>query len=223
MNRTKIKDRELPDYTKGEEIVNSSSHIVGDVFAVIALVTCVIVAVQHKNVWAIVSAAIYGTTMILLYTMSSVYHALPPTKLSKKVFQVIDHCTIFFFIAGTYTPITLCAVRLVNPTLAWTIFGVVWAFAILGVVLNAIDLKSFKVFSMVCYLGMGWCIVIAIKPMLQVMSLNSIMYLIFGGIAYTIGAVLYAIAKKSRYLHSTFHMFVLVGSLLHYISVLYIL
>ncbi|MEG0979919.1 MAG: hemolysin III family protein [Oscillospiraceae bacterium] len=223
MKRTKIKDRELPDYTKGEEIFNSSSHMVGDAFAVAALVVCVVVAAKNHNVWGIVSGAIYGSTMILLYTMSSVYHALPPTKTSKKIFQIIDHCTIFFFIAGTYTPITLCAVRLVNPTLAWTIFGVVWGLAIIGVILNAIDLKRFRIFSMISYLGMGWCIMIVTKPMLQVISLNCLLYLIFGGIAYTVGAIFYAIGKKSRYLHSTFHMFVLVGSILHFISVLYML
>lgn len=223
MKRTKIEDRELPDYTKGEEIFNSSSHIVGDVFAVMALVSCIVVAVHHRNVWGIVSGAIYGVTMIMLYTMSSVYHALPPNKIAKKIFQVIDHCTIFLFIAGTYTPITLCAVRLVNAKLAWTMFGVVWGLAILGIVLNSIDLKRYKIFSMIAYLGMGWCIVIAIKPMLSIMNLSSIMYLIFGGVAYTIGAILYAMGKKTRYCHSTFHMFVLVGSILHYISILYLL
>ena len=223
MKRTKIQDRELPDYTKGEEIFNATSHIIGCVFAVVALVVCLVVAVSHQNVWSIISATVYGVTMIILYTMSSIYHALPPSKISKKVFQVIDHCSIFLFIAGTYTPITLCAVRQSNPALAWTIFGLVWGIAILGVVLNSIDLKKFKVFSMICYLGMGWCIVIATSPMLQVVNPRSIWYLFCGGFLYTIGAILYGIGKKTRYMHSTFHMFVLAGSILHFIFILYLL
>ena len=159
--RTKLKDRTLPNYTKGEEIANMVTHIIGGVIGIVALVLCVVFAAKNKNVYGIVSGSIFGAMMILLYTMSSIYHGLSPKLTAKKVFQIIDHCTIFLLIAGTYTPIVLCAVREYSPALGWTLFGVIWGFAILGIVLNSIDLKKYKTFSMICYLVMGWaCICI---------------------------------------------------------------
>lgn len=222
LQRTKLADRVLPNYTKGEEIFNMTSHIVGGAFAVAALTLCVGFAAMHGNVWGVVSGAIYGATMILLYTMSSIYHGLSPRKTTaaKKVFQIIDHCSIFFLIAGTYTPITLCAVRPISEALGWTIFGVVWAMAALGVVLNAIDLKKFRVFSMICYLGMGWCIVVAFVPMFKTLGTAPMMLLLGGGVAYTVGAVLYGLGKKVRYMHSVFHLFVLAGSILQFFTIL---
>lgn len=221
MKRTSIKDRELPDYTKGEEIFNMVSHIVGGAFAIAALVLCVIMAVLHSNAWGVVSGAIYGSFMIILYTMSSLYHGLRKGT-AKKVFQVIDHCSIFLLIAGTYTPYTIGALRKFKPGLAWGIFGVIWAVAIIGIVLNAIDLKKYKVFSMICYIAMGWCILIAIRPMIQYFHPNCLILLYAGGIPYTVGAVLYALGKKKkiRYMHSIFHLFVLAGSILHFFSIL---
>ena len=141
MKRIKLKDRILPDYTRGEEIFNMVSHIVGGGFGVIALVTCVIKAFIGFDAYNIVSAFIYGFSMVILYTMSSVYHGLTPDK-AKKVMQVIDHCTIFLLIAGTYTPISLVALRRENTALGWVRFGVVWGFSALGITLNAIDLKK---------------------------------------------------------------------------------
>ena len=163
MNRTKLAERILPSYTKGEEIFNMTSHIVGGALGVVALVLCVVFAAVRGNVYGVVSGAIYGTTMIVLYTMSSIYHGLRPHLTAKKVFQVIDHCSIFLLIAGTYTPISLCSLREYSPVLGWTIFGVIWGLATLGIVLNSIDLKKYSVFSMICYLGMGWCIIFFIK------------------------------------------------------------
>ena len=126
MKRTKIKDRILPTYTKGEEIFNMISHIVGGILGIVTLVFCIIMSVSHHNTFGVVSSSIYGTTMILLYTMSSVYHGLPPQKSTgKKVLQVLDHCTIFLLIAGSYTPIALCAFREYNVVIGWTMFGVV--------------------------------------------------------------------------------------------------
>ena len=153
--RTKLKDRTLPNYTKGEEIANMVTHIIGGVIGIVALVLCVVFAAKNKNVYGIVSGSIFGAMMILLYTMSSIYHGLSPKLTAKKVFQIIDHCTIFLLIAGTYTPIVLCAVREYSPALGWTLFGVIWGFAILGIVLNSIDLTKYKTFSMICYLVMG--------------------------------------------------------------------
>ena len=219
MKRTKLKDRVLPKYTKGEEIFNMTSHIVGAVLGIVALVLCVIFASLNKNVYGIVSGAIYGTTMIILYTMSSIYHGLSPKKNAKKVFQILDHCSIFLLIAGTYTPFALCTIREVDPVAGWTIFGVIWALAILGIVLNSIDIKKFKKFSMICYLAMGWCIVVK-ASILPILGKAGLILLVSGGIAYTIGAVLYGLGKKHKYMHSVFHLFILLGSLLQFFCIL---
>ena len=167
MQRTKLADRILPTYTKGEEIFNMTSHIVGGALGVVATTLCVIVAAMHGNVYGIVSGAIYGFMMILLYVMSSIYHGLNSNGTSKKVFQILDHCSIYLLIAGSYTPMALCTIREVDVATGWWIFGIVWAMAILGIVLNAIDLKSTKIFSMICYLVMGWCIIFKINVLLQ--------------------------------------------------------
>ena len=141
MTRTPIRNRLLPDYTRGEEIFNFVSHIVGGGFGVIALVLCVIRSALHHDPWAVVSSAIYGASLISLYTMSSVYHALThPT--AKKVLQVLDHCTIYFLIGGTYTPILFCAIRTVSPVWAWVLFGIVWGLATMAATFTAIDLKN---------------------------------------------------------------------------------
>lgn len=219
MKRTRLADRRLPDYTRGEEIFNMVSHIVGGAFAVAALVLCVIMAAMRGNHWGIVSGAVYGGTMIVLYTMSSIYHGLRPV-MAKKVFQVIDHCSVFLLIAGTYTPITLVALRPVHPAAAWTIFGIVWGCASIGIVFNAIDLAGFKIFSMICYLGMGWCIIFAFRMTAEALTLPGTVLLFAGGICYTLGAILYGLGKKRRYMHSVFHLFVLAGSILHFFMIL---
>ena len=144
MTRQKLCERKLPDYTKGEEIFNMVSHIVGGALGIVSLTLCVIFAALNKNVFGVVSGAIYGSSLIVLYTMSSIYHGLSSKTMSKKVFQVLDHCSIFFLIAGTYTPICLCPLREYNPLLGWGIFGVIWAAATLGIVLNSIDIKKYK-------------------------------------------------------------------------------
>ncbi len=220
MMRTKLSERVLPFYTKGEEIFNMVSHIVGGALGIAALVLCVVFAALHNDVYGVVGSAIYGATMIILYTMSSIYHGLKPHLTAKKVFQVIDHCSIFLLIAGTYTPIALTALREHTAWLGWTIFGVIWAFAALGISLNAIDIKKYKVFSMICYLAMGWCIVFAAKATYEAIALPGILLLLAGGIAYTIGAVLYGIGKKHKYMHSVFHLFVVAGSVLQFLCIL---
>lgn len=161
--RTKLKDRVLPTYTKGEEIFNMVSHILGVVLGVVALVLCTVFSALHGNVYGVVSSVIYGISLIVLYTMSSVYHGLSKNLFAKRVFQVLDHCTIFIMIAGCYTPFCLCTLREYSPAFGWAIFGIIWAMAILGMTLNGIDLKKYKVFSMVCYLVMGWCIVFKVN------------------------------------------------------------
>lgn len=220
MQRTKLKDRILPSYTKGEEIFNMTSHIVGAVLGIVATVLCIVFAVVNSNGYGIVSGAIYGVTMIVLYTMSSIYHGLSPQVTSKKVFQILDHCSIFLLIAGSYTPFALCAIREIDPLAGWLIFGVIWALAILGIVLNSIDIKKFKVFSMICYLLMGWCIIVKANLLPQLLTMNGLLLLVLGGIAYTIGAVIYGFGKKYKYAHSIFHLFILLGSFLQFLCIL---
>lgn len=221
MLRTKLSERELPDYTKGEEIFNMVSHIAGGAIGIAALVLCVVFAALHRNVYGVVASAIYGATMIILYTMSSIYHGLKPHLMAKKVFQVIDHCSIFLLIAGTYTPIALCSLRMYSAPLGWWIFGIIWACAALGIVLNGIDLERFKVFSMICYLAMGWCIVVAAKATYIALGVGGIIFLVAGGLSYTIGAIFYGFGRKCRYIHSVFHLFVVVGSILHFFCILF--
>ncbi len=220
MERIKLRDRILPKYTKGEEIFNMTSHIVGAVLGVVATVLCVVFAAIRGNVYGVVSGAIYGVTMIILYTMSSIYHGLNPKRYSKKVFQVLDHCSIFLLIAGSYTPFALCTIREYDTASGWVIFGVIWAVAILGIVLNSIDIKKFKVFSMICYLLMGWCIVFKIGLLPKLLGTAGFVLLLLGGIAYTVGAILYGIGKKHKYMHSVFHLFILLGSLLQFFCIL---
>lgn len=220
MKRTKLKDRDVPGYTRGEEVFNMVSHIAGGAFAFVALVLCVYVSAIHSNIWGIISSSVYGGTMIILFTMSSIYHGLSGKGTSKKVFQVIDHCAIFFLIAGTYTPLVLCGLRPVYPVLGWVMLFAVWAVAILGVTLNAIDLKKFRVFSMICYIGVGWGIIAAIKPLLEILPVPALVFLFGGGVLYTIGAVLYGLGTKLKYMHSIFHIFVVGGSVLHFFCII---
>ncbi|MEG2634146.1 MAG: hemolysin III family protein [Oscillospiraceae bacterium] len=222
VKRIKLADRELPDYTNGEEMFNMVSHIVGAAIGVAGLVLCVIVSALHRNTAGILTSIVYGCCVILLYTMSSIYHGLKAPA-AKKVFQVIDHCTIYFMIAGSYTPLTICAIAKVNPAAGWTIFGFVWALTALAVTLTAIDLEKYRYFSMACYLGMGWCVVAAIKPAYESIPLPGFILLIVGGLFYTSGCIFYGLGGKKRWFHSIFHLFVLAGSISHLLCMLYVL
>ena len=220
MKRIKLDDRKLPTYTKGEEIFNMTSHIVGVALGIVALVLCIIFAAIHNNPYGVVASSIFGLTMILLYTMSSIYHGLKPNSKAKKVFQVLDHCSIFLLIAGSYTPFALCTLREYSTATGWTIFGIIWAMAILGIVLNSIDIKKYKKFSMICYLVMGWCIVVKINLLPQLLGIAGFSLLLAGGIAYSIGAILYGVGKKHKWMHSVFHLFILLGSILQFFCIL---
>ena len=225
MKRTKIKDRRLPAYTKGEEIFNMVSHIAGGGIGVVIAALCIVKAFLNHSTYQIVATFIYGISMIVLYTMSSIYHGLSHLT-AKKVFQVIDHCAIFILIAGTYTPIALCSIREYNAMLGWGLLGFVWAMAILGVVFNAIDLKKYTIFSNVCYIAVGWCVIFIINHVINAVSMRGFWWLLAGGIAYTIGAVLYGLAGKFgfKYIHSVFHIFVILGSALQFVCIfLYVL
>ena len=220
MKRTRLSDRHLPDYTRGEEIMNMVTHIVGGAMGLAVLTLCVIRAALNDNVYGIVTSAIYGTCMVTMYTISSVYHGLKPN-LGKKVMQVIDHCTIYFLIAGTYTVVVLSAMRPQYPGLAWGLFCFEWAMVALATTFTAIDLKKYGVFSMICYIGMGWAIIPFCRQVIDVLSMGGFALLLAGGIAYTVGSILYGIGKKKKWMHSVFHIFVILGSLLQFFAVLF--
>jgi len=222
MQKETLKESQLPGYSRGEEIFNMVSHIAGGAFAISVLVLCVIFAALDKNVYGVISSAIYGAAMIILYAMSSIYHGLIPIK-PKKVFRVIDHCAVYFLIAGTYTPIALAALRPKSPVLGWLLFGIVWSLCALGVVFTAIDLNKYKVFSMICYIGMGWSIIFMVYPVikLEALSVPAFLWLLGGGISYTVGSVIYGLGKKHKFMHSVFHLFVLLGSVLQFICILF--
>ncbi len=223
MTRTKLKNRKLPTYSRGEEIINSSSHIAGGIFGFFVLISCVIISAKHNNNMAIFSSIIYGLSVIFLYTMSSVYHGLPVST-AKKVFQVIDHCAVYILTAGTYTPILLCAVRSYNPIKSYIMFAFVWGLSALCIVFNSIDLKKYRVFSMICNIGIGWFIIIELHPLYVHFGFSPVALLLGGGLCYTVGAILYGLGVTKKYFHSIFHFFVLAGSILHYFTIaLYII
>ena len=216
--RTPLAERSLPRYTRGEEIFNFVSHVAGGGLAVLMLALCVIRAALHRDPWAIVGSAVYGLSLTAVYTISSVYHGLRPNR-AKKVLQVLDHCTIYFLIFGSYLPILLCAIRPVSPATAWLLFGVILAITALAVSFTAIDLKKYRVLSMICYIGLGWCIVFAAPVALRAIPLPGLLWLLAGGIAYTVGAILYGVGVHKRYMHGVFHLFVILGSLLQFVCI----
>lgn len=218
MIRTKLSERKLPVYSKGEEIFNMVSHIVGGAFGVAVLVLCVIFS---TNTYAVVASAIYGATVIILYTMSSIYHGLKDGTTVKKVFQVIDHCSVFLLIAGTYTPFALCTLREYDATMGWVIFSVIWTLAIIGITLNSIDLKKFRVFSMICYLVMGWCILVRINILPTLLGMKGFILLLSGGIAYTIGTIAYGLGRKTKWMHSVFHVLCIIASVLQFLCIFF--
>jgi len=208
----------LPNYTRGEERFNMVTHIVGGGMGLVAMLACVIVAAYNRNGWGITSGIIYGCTVILLFTMSSVYHGLRK-ELPKKVFRVLDHCTIYILIAGTYTPVVLNRFRVEYPVDAWIVFGVIWGLAILGITLTAIDRQRFQAFALVCYLGMGWMAVFRIHRLVEVLGIQFFVLLIVGGVLYTTGVIFYAVGKKVKYMHSIFHLFVNAASIVHSVAI----
>ena len=220
MKRTKLKDRLLPAYSKGEESMNMVTHIVGGGLAVVMAVLCVGKALLGGDGWTVLGCIIYGVSMITLYTMSSVYHGLH-TGTGKKVMQVLDHCTIYLLISGSYSAVLLCAMRQAYPTITWGLFAFEWGLTALAVTLTAIDLKKYSTFSMICYIGMGWAIIPFMTEVIDAVGVGGFAFLLAGGIAYTIGAILYGLGKKKKWMHSVFHIFVVLGSALQFVTVFF--
>ncbi|MBQ7202683.1 MAG: hemolysin III family protein [Eubacterium sp.] len=218
MKRTKLADRKLPDYTRGEEIANMTTHIVGAGFGVVALVLCVIFALMRRNYWGFAGGIAYGISMIYLYTISSVYHGLKPVK-PKKVMQVLDHCSIFAMILGSYVPVLLTGVREQNLTICIIVSSLVFVGSVVCVVFTAIDWKKYAKISMTGYFALGWAALLMVYPLYKAYGLEMIIWMVAGGLAYTLGIIFFAIGTKKRYFHTIFHLFILLGTALHFVAI----
>ena len=213
-----IERKPMPVYTRGEEIFNMVTHIVGGGLGILALVACVLLAAFSRNVWGIVGGGIYGFTVILLFTTSSIYHGLK-VELPKRVFRVLDHCTIFVLIAGTYTPILLTRFREYYPVDAWVMFGILWGLAVVGIALKATNIRGFRKLSLVCYLGMGWAAIFRINRLIEVLGAPFFILILLGGIFYTLGVAFYVAGKKKKFMHSVFHVSVNEASIHHSVAI----
>lgn len=199
-----------------EEVMNAVTHGIGTVLAIAGLVVLTIFAYWYGTVWHIVSFSIYGTTLVLLYLASTLYHSFTNERI-KYIFKILDHSAIYLLIAGTYTPFMLVPL---HGTLGWTIFSLVWGFALIGIVFQIFFVKRFKFIATLCYLLMGWFIVIAIKPLLATLPIFGVIWLIIGGLFYTLGSAFY-LWHKLPYNHAIWHLFVLAGSVSHFIAVFF--
>ncbi len=202
---------------QGEKF-NSISHVVGAALALAGLAVLVVLASLKGDPWKIVSFSVYGTTLVLLYTCSALYHSFKGK--AKAIFRKLDHFMIYLLIAGTYTPLTLVTLRSERPGWGWSIFGVVWGLALIGIVLDALPTRGRRVLPVVIYLLMGWLIVIALRPMSQALPASAFVWLVLGGLAYTFGVIFYAFDSKVRHFHGVWHLFVLAGSVSHFLTVL---
>ncbi|MDR2201740.1 MAG: hemolysin III family protein [Clostridiales bacterium] len=207
-----------PLYSRAEENMNFITHAIGSVFGLFVLIFCVVISVMRGGALCVTASAVYGSSMIALYTMSAVYHGLPPGK-AKRVFRVLDHCTIYFLIAGTYTPVLLGPVRLISPAAAYSLLSVEWGVAAVAAVFTAIDLKKYAVLSMAAYLILGWGVLAILPVVIRAAGINCFILLLVGGASYTVGSVLYGLGKKRKFMHSVFHIFCLLGSLFQFLSI----
>lgn len=197
-----------------EEKLNALTHGVGAILALCGLISLTLVAQAQGDIWQLVSFSIYGTSLVLLYLASTLYHSFTNDK-AKYICKIFDHAAIYLLIAGTYTPFTLVSL---HGTLGWTVFGTIWGLAAVGIVFQVFFVKRFKLFSTLCYALMGWLIVLVIKPLMAVLPVMGLYWLIAGGLFYTVGAIFYLI-KQIPYNHTVWHLFVLAGSSAHFIAV----
>lgn len=203
----------IPKYSLGEELINSISHGIGAILSIVALILCIIKA---NTVSGLISGIIYALIMIVLYTISCIYHALSPRTKGKKVLRVIDHCNVMIMVAGTYMPICL---SLLNGFIGWFTFFFVWIITIVAVIFNCIDVDKYSFVSVLCNLILGWGALLLINPLLEVTTVTAVVLLIVGGIFYTVGSILYGVGSKIPYMHSVFHFFVLAGSVFHFMFI----
>ena len=206
----------LPCYSAGEELANSITHGVGILFGISALCIMTTFAALYGDAWHIVGCSVFGAALVLLYTFSTLYHSVTVPRL-KSVFRVFDHSAIYLLIAGTYTPFTLVSLR---GAWGWVLFGAVWGAALVGIVLKIISIHRWEALSLGLYAGMGWSVVVAVKPLLSSLPTGGLIFLTLGGLAYTFGIVFY-VWEKLPFNHAIWHLFVLTGSILHFFAVLF--
>jgi hemolysin III len=203
-------------YSKKEEITNAITHGLGILFGIFALVFLIITNYKNSDTYEMLSYIIYGSTLIILYISSTLYHGIPIKK-AKEHLRKFDHASIFLLIAGTYTPIALIALR---GKIGWTMFIVIWSIALLGIIFKVFYINKLKILSVVMYILMGWIIIFAIKPLINALSMKSLIFLIVGGLFYTVGVLFYALQSKGfKYSHSIWHLFVLAGSVFHFVMI----
>lgn len=210
-----IKKIKIPNYTLSEEIINSLSHGIAAAFSICGLIMLIIKA-SNINVTAVSSVTIFGTTMILLYTMSCIYHALSPNILGKKILRVIDHCNVFLLVFGTIIPVSLIGIGGIS---GWIFFGITAFTTLIGIFSSCINIDKVQLIEVICHLLNGWSVVFFSKILLQNIGLIGLILIILGGVMYTLGAILYGIGSKRKYIHSIFHFFCIFGTILHYISI----
>lgn len=214
----KLSRKEFFPFSKGEEIFNAVSHIVGASFALVALVLLIIKTAGLYGAVEMLSVIIYGISMLVLFTMSAIYHFLRKNR-AKKVFRIFDQCSIFLLIAGSYTP--FCLITFKQDSIGYIMFGVVWLVSILGITLNAINMRhmAVKVFSQIAYIVLGWCVILAISPLIEALATMGVVWLVIGGVLYTAGVAFFAFGRKVPYFHPVWHIFVFLGAVAHFISV----
>lgn len=205
-------------YPVGEEIANAVTHGVWAMLSIAGLVILIISAAIHGTVWHVVSFTLFGTSAVILYTMSTLYHAIPSPR-AKRVLKVLDHSSIYLLIAGTYTPFALTVLR---PTVGWWVFGIVWAAAVVGISLKPFLAGKAKFLSTLSYIAMGWIIVFAWKPLAAAVDVRVVQFLVGGGLAYTAGTIFYMLKRRS-WSHPVWHLFVSAGTTLHFFAVLALL
>lgn len=210
-----IKKIKIPNYTLSEEIINSLSHGIAAAFSICGLIMLIIKA-SNIGATAISSVTIFGTTMILLYTMSCIYHALSPNILGKKILRVIDHCNVFLLVFGTIIPVSLIGIGGIS---GWIFFGITAFTTLIGIFSSCINIDKVQLIEVICHLLNGWSVVFFSKILLQNIGLIGLILIILGGVMYTLGAILYGIGSKRKYIHSIFHFFCIFGTILHYISI----
>lgn len=216
MKKIDDKNKSLPKYTLGEELISAISHGIGVLLSIAALVLCVVFSAMHHNTLGVVSSVIYGSSLIILYLMSCLYHSFKPNK-AKRVFRVFDHCSVFLLIAGSYTPFLLLVIGGLKGIV---MLSIIWLATIIGIIGNSINLQKFSKIAFPLYLIMGWMIIFSLKTLITNLDRTGVILLFIGGIIYTIGAVIYLIGSKVKYMHSIWHFFVLGGSIFQFFSIL---
>lgn len=204
------------EYSQREEIANSITHGIGILLSIASLVLLIVFSVLYGDTWHVISFTVFGVSMVFLYTCSTLLHSLKAPKI-KHVFEILDHGAIYIFIAGTYTPFLLVTLR---GTLGWTLFGIIWGLALFGVVFKIFFVKRFILLSTLFYILMGWMIIVAFKPLFNNLASGGIFWLVLGGIFYTFGSLFY-VWRKIPHHHAIWHIFVLLGSMAHFITVFF--